>query len=250
MTAWQIPVFFPCLDRYQVHIWCANLNLPPADVARLTDLLSVDEIARANKFRFPRHKRRFIVARGILRQLLGNYLDINPKNIEFNYGDCGKPEIAGLNKVNPLQFNISHSQECALFGFSLDSLIGVDLEYLREMPDAVKIAQRFFSARESDLIDNLDQEQQSQTFFQLWTAKEAYLKAIGKGLSGSLASVEISFDSVSNQTLLSAIDGNTAAVKNWSIYSCLPESNYIGAIAVNLQIAQQQINFWHWQQNL
>ncbi|MGD1917469.1 MAG: 4'-phosphopantetheinyl transferase family protein [Pleurocapsa sp.] len=246
MTVWQSPSNPPVIDKSKVHIWRANLNFSPAEVVRLTAFLSTDEIARANKFRFPQHKRRFIAARSILRQLLSNYLNISPNNIKFDYGDRGKPKIIESNTANSLQFNISHSQEYALFGFTTSNLIGVDLEYLREMPDAVKIAQRFFSPREFDLIKNLTPQQQSQVFFKLWTAKEAYLKAIGIGLSGSLSSVDIDFTLDNNNTLILAINGNTTIANNWSMYSCIPSSNYVGAIAIKTQIAKQQIDFWSW----
>ena len=85
MTIWQRPLGKTTLDKHQVHLWRANLDLPAAEVVHLASFLSTDEIHRANKFRFPKHKRRFIVARGILRQLLSDYLDINPKNVQFNF---------------------------------------------------------------------------------------------------------------------------------------------------------------------
>ncbi len=246
MTIWHSPLCQPVLDEHQVHIWRANLDLPAAEVVPLATCLSIDEIDRGSKFRFPEHKRRFIVARGILRQLLSNYLNISPKSVKFDYGDRGKPQILQSNTVHPLQFNISHSQEYALFGFTIDSLIGVDIEYLREMPDAAKIAQRFFSPREFDLIKNLAIEEQSKLFLKIWTAKEAYLKAIGTGLSGSLASINIDFEEYSRDALSFAINGNTTAKNNWSIYSCIPAADYVGTIAIETEISKEQIDFWNW----
>lgn len=245
MTVWQSPSYPPVLDKHKVHIWRANLDLPESKVVYLATFLSTEELYRANKFRFPEHKRRFMVARAILRQLLGNYLDTSPESVQFNYGDRGKPKILESNTPSSLQFNISHSQEYALFGFTTGNLIGVDLEYFRKMPDAAKIAQRFFSPKEFDLIKNLTPEQQSRAFLKLWTAKEAYLKAIGTGLTGSLANIEIDFNEDSS-TLLFAINGNTIAQNNWSIYSCIPANNYAGAIAIKTQIDKEQICFWSW----
>ena len=242
---WQNPLHHPVLDRERVHIWRANLDISPDEVTHLSTLLSLDETARANKYRFPEHKRRFIVARGILRQLLGNYLDISPNDLKFEYGDRGKPHVLGSNTCKALQFNISHSEEYALFGFTSDRLIGVDIEYLREMPDAVKIAKRFFSPKEYDLIRNLNAKQQCQAFFKLWTAKEAYFKAIGTGLSGYLASIDINFDSSGDRIRLSSSD-NSTSVDNWSIYPCVPASNYVGTIAIDTRVVKQQIHFWSW----
>ena len=241
---WQNPLHHPTLDREQVHIWRANLNLPADEVTRLSAFLSPDETARANKYRFPIHRRRFIVARGILRDLLGNYLEISPNTVKFEYGDRGKPYIS-LNACQDLQFNISHSEEYALLGFTGDRSIGVDIEYLREMPDAVKIAQRFFSPKEYDLIRNLDAKQQCQAFFKLWTAKEAYLKAIGTGLAGCLTSIDIDFDSYGDRISLSC-NNNLTSVDNWSIYPCIPASSYVGTIAIDARVSKQQICFWNW----
>ena len=241
---WQNSLHHPVLNQERVHIWRANLNPSSDEVTRLSTLLAADETARANKYRFPEHKRRFIVARGVLRQLLGNYLNISPKHLKFEYSERGKPYIFNSNTSKAIQFNISHSEEYALLGFTYDRSIGVDIEYLRAMPDAVKIAKRFFAPQEYELICSLDAKQQSQTFFKLWTAKEAYLKAIGTGLSG-LASIKINFDSSGDRIYLSSID-NSTSVDNWSIYSCLPTPNYVGTIAIDAPVTKQQICFWNW----
>ena len=247
-VVWQLPQHKPVIKEGQVHIWRANLNLSSPEIQSLKQLLSPNEIARADRFRFPLHKKRFIVARGILRQLLGSYLNISPDSLIFQYGDRGKPLLTESSGNNSLQFNISHSQEYALYGFIYHQPIGVDLEYVREMPDALKIAQRFFSANEYNSIQAIAPEKQQQAFFQLWTAKEAYLKAIGTGLSGSLASVDIAIalSQVQFPHLLS-IAGDHTQVINWSLYGCIPQPDYVAAIAFKASIPFEEINFWHWQ---
>ena len=187
------------------------------------------------------------MARGVLRQLLGYYLHTEPKKIEFSYSDRGKPLLREPSPVSPLQFNLSHSQEYALYGFTYNRPIGVDLEYLREMPDLIKIARRFFSTRESELLSRTNNESRAKLFFQLWTAKEAYLKAIGTGLSGSLASVEIAIDRVPSPRLL-AVRGDRLIATEWSLYFCVPATGYIAAVVVKSR-SQQQIDFWHWHQD-
>ncbi len=244
-TNWQDPLQPPILANNQVHVWRANLDLPTAEINQLATLLSTDEIARANKFRFPEHKRRFIATRGILRQLLGNYLQISAKILKFEYSDRGKPRLAASISDSSLEFNVSHSQEYALYGFTHHNQIGVDLEYLRDMKDAAKIAERFFSPRESQLIASLNSEQQQRIFFKLWTAKEAYLKAIGTGLTGSLDGVDISLDQAGYPSLL-AINGNVAAAASWSMHHCIPAINYVASVAIKTNIIKQQINFWNW----
>ena len=243
-TVWLKPPFQPRLGDDRVHVWCASLKLPTNKIARLTALLSSNELARADKFYFPEHKERFIAARGILRQLLGSYLKISPKEIEFEYSDRGKPRLASSMVNSSLQFNVSHSLDYALYGFGNNYLIGVDLEYLREMEDVVELAKRFFTHREYQLITNLSGKEQQKAFFQLWTAKEAYLKAIGTGLSDSLTDIELTSDGINLK--LQAINGNVSDLSDWSMYHFAPAANYVSTIIVNTRIPKQQIDFWSW----
>lgn len=238
---WQNSPDQPLLANNRVHVWRANLDLPTTEIERLAAFLSTDEIARANKFHFLEHKKRFIVARGILRQLLENYLQISPNKIEFEYSNRGKPRLAASMGDSSLQFNVSHSLDYALYGFTNHHLIGVDLEYLREMENITELAKRFFTHREFQLIADLTGREQQKAFFQLWTAKEAYLKALGTGLSSSLTDIELSFDGANPK--LQAIKGKIATVNNWSMYHFVPAANYIAAIIVNTQIPKQHINF-------
>lgn len=243
---WDSPKKQPRLNEDQVHLWRASLDPPRVILEDLAHTLSEDEIAKADKFRFSKHRQRFIVARGILRQLLGQYLQISPSKIEFQYGDHGKPYLSKSISSSSLEFNVSHSQAYALYGFSLNHTIGVDLEYLRPMKDAAQIAQRFFSPQEFEFVNCLSGEQQQRVFFKLWTAKEAYLKATGTGLAGSLASIDIDFDQAEIPCLKS-IQGNTAAIVPWSMYPCIPALDYVGAIAIKTKITLQQIKYWNWQ---
>ena len=247
LDRWLQPTNLPTLQRNRIHVWRAKLDVPDPEIDRLASVLSVDEVARANRFRFAQHRRRFIVARGILRQLLGNYLDIEPKDIQFYYGDRGKPYLKEKDKLIPLQFNLSHSQEYALYGFTYYYPIGVDLEYLREMSDIIKIARRFFSNREYELLMKATEEARAKLFFQLWTAKEAYLKAIGTGIGDSLADVDLAIDEVLSPRLL-AIKGDRVAAAKWSLRSCVPATGYIASVAIK-NTFMIPVDFWHWHQN-
>jgi 4'-phosphopantetheinyl transferase len=242
---WCEPPHELILSEDGVHIWRAKLALPTVEIARLMSFLSPDEITRANKFKFERHKIRFIAARGILRELLANYLQINPLRVKFSYSDRGKPYLAPSISDRSLQFNLSHSQDYALYGFTRYHPIGVDLEYLREMKDVVKIAERFFSLQEFELISDLTNEEQQTTFFKLWTAKEAYLKATGEGLSGSLDRIAISLTPESHLTLLS-VKGNAQPVTSWLMTSFIPITDYVAAVAIETSTPQQDISFWRW----
>ncbi|MBE9044853.1 4'-phosphopantetheinyl transferase superfamily protein [Pleurocapsales cyanobacterium LEGE 10410] len=242
---WKSPSQPPTLANDRVHVWRANLNLPTAEIARLKTCLSPDEVARADRFHFAQHRARFIAARGILRQLLGNYLQLNPSKVKFVYGDRGKPQLA-IMLNSSLEFNVSHSQDYALYGFVYNCPIGVDLEYLREMEDALKIAQRFFSPGEYRLLASLPKKQQQKGFFKIWTAKEAYLKAIGTGLAGSLTRTEVALDSAGSPCL-QAIEGKKVA--SWTTHFFIPASNYVAVVAAPALITTKQIDCWNWQPN-
>ena len=235
----QPPIDLKLLDN-EVHLWCENLEVSAAQIEQLTTILSQDEKERANRFRFAEHRHRFIAARGYLRQILSRYLNLSSKEIVFNYSDRGKPEISPEISHCKLQFNVSHSQDVALYGFTNYNLIGIDIEYLRSNFECDKIAQRFFTAAESQLINSLNQEQQNKLFFHLWTAKEAYLKATGEGLVGGLETVEVEVNS-DLDLIVKAISKRSASqtaekteeASNWFFSSFMPQNNFIATVAVN-----------------
>mgnify|MGYP006266897167 CR=1 FL=1 len=219
------------LGPHEVHVWRANLDLSAAQVEELAKTLSTDEKSRAGSFYFEQHRQRFIVGRGLLRTLLGRYLQIEPGQLQFDYSPRGKPTLAGRSGAHPLQFNLSHCQGLALYGFTCDRPIGIDLEYLRSSIEAETIAQRFFSAREYTALIALPAQERQKGFFRAWTAKEAYLKATGEGLAGSLEQVEISLIPGEPSRLLS-IHGNSQAAVGWSLYDLTPAPDYIATLAV------------------
>ena len=243
---WNTPPSNLCLTSEEVHIWCANLDLSATEIEELIPILSKDEIEKAQKFRFDEHRRRFIAARGRLRQLLATYLELSEQEIKFEYSDRGKPQlITNLNPDN-LQFNVSHSHNLALYAFTYQERVGIDLEYLRSLRDAANIARRFFAPKEYELIASLIGDRQQQVFFQTWTIKEAYLKATGEGLSGSIDAVEVSFEG-DRAMGLAAIGGNARLAADWLIHSFTPTDNFIATMAVESKsdpTKQKQIKFW------
>ncbi|MDJ0533219.1 MAG: 4'-phosphopantetheinyl transferase superfamily protein [Xenococcaceae cyanobacterium MO_207.B15] len=229
---WQNPSPNLTLLNDEIHLWRANLNLSPQHIEQLETTLSEDEQLRANRFRFPNHRRRFVAARGILRQLLGFYLQTSGDIVSFTYNLKGKPQLAPDFSNTNLEFNISHSQDLALYSFNRDQIIGIDLEYLRDNVDYENIAQRFFCQREFNLITTCPKQQQLARFYQLWTAKEAYLKATGEGLAGGLETLEINFDSAGN-IYLYKIKNQKNLAHQWSLYNFIPETNFIATIALS-----------------
>lgn len=225
------------LSANNIHIWSKNLKSFPSEIEKISTILSSEEIERANKFHFERDRNRFIIARGTLRKILSRYLNIEPKKLQFTYSERGKPYLTNTS----ILFNLSHSQDLALYGITKINLIGIDLEYIRPINDAKSLAKRFFSPQEYNLINQLPPEKQQETFFKLWTCKEAYLKATGDGLAGGLEKVEISLNSEKPIEFLS-INGDIKAASNWYLYQFIPQVNYIAAVAIVGK--NQNLSFW------
>ncbi len=165
-----------------LHLW--SLTGPPAEEARLAAHLSGDEAARAARFVHDRDRRAYRFGRGRLREILGAVTGIAPKDLTFDYGSHGKPEL----REGP-QFNLSHSDGIACLAIHPDIVLGVDIEALRPMEDGV--AQRFFTPHEYATLSALPQASWSDGFFRCWTRKEAVVKAIGDGLSIPLDAFDV-----------------------------------------------------------
>lgn len=185
------PVFPPDLGPGEIHVWSVQLDPPTEQVEALGRVLSEDEWERARRFRFDKHRRQYVVGRGALRTLLAAYLGIDPKAVRFTYGPRGKPFLAPPLDGRGLQFNLSNSDELALVGFVLGRELGVDVEFLRRMNDCEEIAERFFSDSERQVLRTIPFPAKQEAFFNCWTRKEAYLKAVGEGLAAPLDSFDV-----------------------------------------------------------
>jgi 4'-phosphopantetheinyl transferase len=221
---------FPALLREfplapgRIHVMHADLERAPEELERLYETLADDERERAARFRFEIHRRRFIVARGFLRQALSVYLSTAPQDIRFGYGAKGKPQLVD----DPLQFNLSHSEEIAVYAFACDMPLGIDVEHIRRLDDLEAIAQRFFSPGEWDAIELMPPEERIDAFFRCWTRKEAYIKATGDGLSYPLDQFEVS---VSGPAEMLSVKNNPAEAAAWSMHDIALPQDYIGALA-------------------
>ncbi len=186
-----------------VHVWRASLESDADMVAGWTALLDAAELARARRFYFERDRCRFTVARGLLRQLAGGYLDVPPTDVHFAAGPHGKPHLAP--GANALHFNLSHSGTQALFAFAPSREVGIDLEAgARLGDDWPGLARRIFSPREQAELASLPAEHRRDGFLNGWTRKEAYLKATGQGLVNGLQQIEVSLDPARPASFLGA----------------------------------------------
>ena len=234
---WLPGPLFPTLNSQAVHVWQAELTVSVERLVRYMGLLAEDERERAARFRFERHRNHYIAGRGMLRELLGRYLGQRPEDLVFSYSEYGKPKLTG----SELRFNLAHSGELALFAFGLHDALGVDLEAERPLHDALAIARRFFSPAEREALASLPEDQQAAAFFRCWTRKEAFIKAVGEGLSHALDAFEVTL-MPDEPAQLRAIDGSEEEARKWSLYALdLPQS-YYGAIAVKSRT--KQLRLW------
>jgi 4'-phosphopantetheinyl transferase len=193
--------------------------------------LSDDEKERALRFHFDVHRNRFITGRGFLRRVLAEYLAVDPGQLRFAYADRGKPALIEPTRGRCLGFNLSHSAGIALLAVGRDRMIGVDVERLRAVPDAEQLAERFFSARERAAFRAIDRDERNLAFFRCWTRKEAFIKAVGDGLSYPLQEFDVTLAPDQAVQLLS-IRGASSAARNWTLRELLPAPGYVAALAV------------------
>ncbi len=206
------------------------LDAPPAPKDRLRQTLAADEERRAAGFRFPRDRERYVVGRGALRAVLGQYLRRRPEDIRFSYNAEGKPALAGEFSAERLRFNVAHADGLALVAVAREREVGVDLEKVRAI-EVEEIAERFFSAAEVAVLRGLPADRRVDAFFRCWTRKEAYLKATGKGLSGGLDQFDVSLAPGEPAALL-AHRGAPAEAGRWQLRELAPAPGYVGALAV------------------
>ncbi|HEX7181022.1 MAG TPA: 4'-phosphopantetheinyl transferase superfamily protein [Thermoanaerobaculia bacterium] len=220
------------LSPGEIHLWVVRLDPPPQQVEQLGRSLSDDEWQRANRFRFEQHRRQYVVGRGALRALLAAYLGSRPEQVRFTYGPRGKPFLSEPAAAESrLFFNLSNSSELALVGFVRGAEIGVDVEFMKPMPDLEQIAERFFSLSERETLRALAQEKKPEGFFNCWTRKEAYLKAVGEGLAAPLDSFDVTLAPGEPPRMLT-LQGDAERAARWRFRHFHPAEEYIGALAI------------------
>jgi len=213
-----------------VHLWQFEISRPADEVARLAGLLSDDEQSRAGRFTAPGLRERFIAGRGLLRTILGRYLNVSPERIAFRYNGYGKPAIAEPDS-SPVAFNLSHSGDLALVGLAHSRQIGVDIERHRPEVNCRELANHFFAQAEIAALAATPDEQLAAAFFACWTRKEAYIKAVGRGLSTPLDGFAVNLEPEGPARLL-AVHDSPAEVDRWRVETLRPAPGYSAAVCV------------------
>lgn len=227
-----------CSGR-SVHIW--KLSLLPDSEAFSHESLSEDEMQRAERFCFDSDRKKFVRTRTTLRNLLSHYTGVAAKEISFSYNEHGKPYLTDQGKSNSLFFNVTHSQDIALFAFTRHCAIGIDIEYMRNDVKCLELAQRFFSKQEYQALTQLSGNALIEGFYRCWTRKEAFVKAMGTGLSCSLDSFTVNFEEDDNPKLLWA---DKACFRGTcTMFPILQDEEYCASLAC-LGVPEQ-IAFYH-----
>src|SRR5258708_14472218 len=217
------------LINNNIDIWRINVSSNLKSINNLLSVLSPDEIARANRFFHVRDKNRHIISHGVMRNILGRYLNQSPSLIEFKDGINKKPFIK--NKTS-LHFNLSHSGDWILLAVA-KSEIGVDTELINFDFEYKDVMEVYFN---NDEINFINEEKSADRFFLLWTRKEAQIKATGKGLDENIKLIPglIGTHHINNDEI--------SLYKEWVISSFNLNEQYIASVAVNPLI--EEIRFW------
>jgi 4'-phosphopantetheinyl transferase len=241
---WDPPPARRQLTGMDIHIWAAPLNQSAEPISSLELTLSPGERERAKKFHFERDQNRFITGRAILRALLGSYLGMAAEKLDFVYGPNGKPALANLSGPNPLHFNLAHAGDLMVVALTRACAVGVDVEPVRPLGDVESIAARFFSDNEATKLKQLPRDQQPEAFFNLWTRKEAWLKATGDGLSDEMIrQIEVSFLPGETPRVI-AVAGNPQTAPSWTLKEFIPATGFIMALAAPAK--DLKFSCWQW----
>lgn len=220
-------------------------RIPLAPVAAPTEAelatLSDAERERAARFRFDRDRSRWLVAHVQTRAILGAELGVVPSEIRYAFGPKGKPSLAWPERSG-VEFNLSDSGDLALLAISRSAPVGVDVEFIKPMPDLAAIAASHFAAEERETLLALPDAEQLGAFYRIWTRKEAYIKAVGTGLSHGLDRFAVSVGPAAPRFV--HLDGDTARAARWSLINVPTFGPYLGALAVEHESPTVESRAW------
>lgn len=240
---WRRTIPRKSIHSKEVHVWRVLPDLTTVQIEDLRKVLSPDELKRAGRFHFEKDQKRFIVARGILRKILAHYLDREPSDIRFEYTHHGKPILASKSGSGTICFNVSHSDEFVLYAVTPDQNIGIDIERIRDDVDMDQITQTFFSQTDIRSLKQTQKNNWPGVFFQYWTRKEAFLKAMGEAISFPKEQFDVSL--INGKTLSPVmLSGNNEKSSGWYVKDLFPCRGYAAAIAV--ENGDSDISFWDY----
>lgn len=218
-------------DEGEIRVYRIDLACDADEVARMRALLSEDEQHRADRFINPDARVRFVVCRGALRQILASSIDRDPRSLVFSYSSLGKPALSPQMHLSAVpDFNVSHSAELALIAVGADGPIGIDVERVRHLDNAMGIARRFFSRAEVQALEAIPAEDTDRAFFRCWTRKEAYVKGLGEGMQCPLSSFQVDFADDVRASLLH-VEQRPQDSETWKLAPLVVDTHFVAAVA-------------------
>ena len=242
-TNWKPAPALLNLRDDEIHVWRASLDMSPEKLCELATTLDPEEVEKASRFNCEKAKRHYRAGRGILRVLLGRYLNVEPHRVPITYNLFGKPELAMPGAGPLVRFNLAHSHGLALYAFTRGRNLGIDLERIRSEVSAVQIADRFFSPEEARALRAIPVAARPLAFFRCWTRKEAITKAHGKGLFIPLNQVVVSLAPEPASGLVTTAFQPYGANRWWS-RDLDPGTGFLGALAA--EVGDWKLQCWHW----
>jgi 4'-phosphopantetheinyl transferase len=232
----QLPQHLALSDS-EVQAWQMKLDFQNLPYAMAYETLSPAECERAQRFHFEQDRQRFVLTRAVLRILLGKYCGCVSQDVCFSYLAHGKPVIDN----DGIQFNVSHTHELAVLAFAATVPVGIDIEYLQRELDYQQLAKRYFSPEEIKAMEAAAEDNHKRIFLELWTRKEALLKATGEGISRTLNQLDVTNQILSYQPKGAA---SGATESNWNFHALSLDANYVGSLVVGgrqLVVSQLEI---------
>ena len=214
----------------EVHIWSAVLDQPKTVIDGYYSILSDYEREMVNKYKSEELKNRQIISKGVLRVLIAKYTNFSPNEINLYYNEFGKPFVSGDSDGNNLFFNLSHSDNIAVFIFSKNWNVGIDVERVKELADMESVVNLCFSESEKKWFGKIQSAKKKEIFYKIWTSKEAYIKAIGKGLSFSPNRISL-VQKTDNELFINEINGDKD-YSRWKLITFKPHPDFISSVVI------------------
>jgi len=231
---------FAPLSPTDCHICLASVDDFRDQVESLAGLLVPDEVRRASRYAFDKDHHAFVIGRSLVRTLLGSYLSLPPQDVPIAFNGYGKPLLDTGKQSGTPHFNVSHSADRVLVAFCTSNEIGVDIEHIRPVKNMAELAQRFFSNREASQVMQSSDQEIASTFFTVWTQKEAYIKARGRGLSLPLDEFDVPLEASDAMTWQPVQSRD--AESSWFVQVIPTPESFAGAIAAPVRT----LNIHQW----
>ena len=216
----------------KIQLWSIDINAASHEPEALLSLLSDDELKRAERFRFEKHRHRWIAGRAMLRTILSAMTHRSPESVAFEYDEHKKPYLPCSSGHERIHFNLTHSSDLALLAVTSVGPVGIDVERIKPLSSIDTVVDRFFSIAERSAFSTMSgDEERLKAFYTCWTRKEAYLKALGCGISEPTNTFDVTFLENSEPEII-AIDGDNNVARDWLLFDLKVTPGYVGALAI------------------